>query len=208
MLENSVKGLAQPLTTLIIQDFGKNPFLILISCLLSLRSRDIITYKVCKELFARAKTPHELFFMPINELQDIIYSINYYKTKAQTIHNVCSEILNRFNGVVPSTSEELLSIKGIGRKTANLVLSQAFDIPAICVDIHVHRVSNRLGIINTKTVFETEKALERIIPKEKWNSLNYLFVTWGQNICVPISPFCSICVLAPICPKIGVAKMR
>lgn len=208
LLRNATQGMRPPLIALINQLYGKDPFLILISCLLSLRARDIVTFDVCKKLFARAKTPHELLSISISELEEIISPINFYKRKAYILHDVSKDLIRRFDGKVPSNEKDLLSIKGVGRKTANLVLGTAFDIPAICVDTHVHRLSNRLGWVRTTTVEETEQELQRIVPVKDWVDVNYLLVMWGQNICVPISPFCSTCVLSPLCPKIGVIKQR
>lgn len=185
-LQKATKKMQQPLVNEIIKEFGKDPFLILISCLLSLRSRDTGTLPVCRVLFARAKTPQEILSIPIPELERIIYSVNFYKTKAKTLHEVSRIIIKDFKGKVPCSEKELLSIKGVGPKTANLVLGLAFDIPAICVDVHVHRLSNLLGLIKTKTVEQTEEALKKILPKKYWIEWNRLLVIWGQNFRDPI----------------------
>lgn len=198
----------KPAVSHIVELYGRNPFLILISCLLSLRARDTVSLPVSLELFTKATTPEEIVKIPRAELEKLFYSIGYYRQKAKTIHEVCQELIQRFGSKVPNTKEELLSLKGVGLKTANLVLGAGFGIPAICVDIHVHRVSNRLGLVETKTAEQTEAALQEILPKEYWIEFNHLLVTWGQNICVPISPFCSRCVLSDICPKIGVTRRR
>ncbi|MDR3646140.1 MAG: endonuclease III [Candidatus Babeliales bacterium] len=180
-LQEVTKNMQQPLVNEIIKDFGKDPFLILISCLLSLRSRDTGTLPVSRHLFSNAKTPQEILAIPIPKLEKIIYSVNYYKNKARTLHEVSRIIIKDFNGKVPNTESELLSIKGVGPKTANLVLGLAFDIPAICVDVHVHRLSNLMGLIKTKTVEETEQVLKKLLPKEYWIEWNRLLVIWGQN---------------------------
>jgi endonuclease III len=208
LLEKATEGMEPPLITHIIKEYGKDPFLILISCLLSLRARDTFTITICRKLFARVRTIQELLKLSIPELQEMLYPLNFYKKKAYVLHSVCRELIERFHGEVPPNEEELLSLKGVGRKTATLVLGQAFDIPAICVDTHVHRVSNRLGWVESTKPEETEKQLMEVVPHNKWIALNNLLVMWGQNICVPISPFCSKCVLFDICPKIGVTKIR
>ena len=141
-------------------------------------------------------------------IEKLIYPTGFYRKKAALLHEVSQDLIERFKGKVPKTEQELLSINGVGRKTANLVLGVAFDIPAICVDTHVHRVSNRLGLVKTKTVDETEIALKKILPPEYWVEYNHLLVVWGQNICVPISPKCSQCAIAQLCPRIGVTRSR
>ncbi len=208
ILEYATHEMTPPLTSLIRDDFGNDPYVILISCLLSLRSRDITTYPVCKNLFARARTPQEMLALSHKELEKIIHPVNYYRKKALLLKEVSNDLLERFNGQVPKTEKELLSIKGVGPKTAALVLGQAFNIPAICVDTHVHRISNRLGLISTKTAEQTEIELKKIVPQKYWIRLNHLLVMWGQNICVPISPFCSRCALFPLCQRVGVQRSR
>lgn len=208
ILKKETARFAPTLIDQIIAQYGKNPFLILIACLLSLRTKDIVSIHVCRDLFNKAKTPQELLCISIPELEKIIKRIGFYKTKAKVLHSVSKEIIERFHGNVPNTMHELMSIKGVGSKTANLVLGMAFDMPAICVDTHVHRISNRLGIIKTKTPQETQEALEKLLPKKYWTLWNKLLVIWGQNICVPISPFVSKCALEPLCKKIGVKKAR
>ncbi|KKP35578.1 MAG: Endonuclease III [candidate division TM6 bacterium GW2011_GWF2_32_72] len=209
ILERFTKDMPKPLTDIVIKEFGHSPFLILISCLLSLRARDVVTIKIVRKLFKRAQTPQEIIKIPILELEEIIKPIGFYHTKARVLQAVSKEILEEFDGLVPDSEEKLLKIKGVGRKTAALVLSQAFNKPAICVDVHVHRISNRLGLVKTKTPEQTEKALKKVIPQEKWLEINRLLVIWGQNICTPISPFCSKCPLKlKICPQIGVKTTR
>lgn len=197
-----------PMSTLIARDFGRDPFLILISCLLSLRARDPMTYKVSLELFAYARTPHEMVLMPLTTLEQILRPIGFYRKKARLVQEVSAYLLNHCGGIVPSTEKALLAIPGVGIKTAGLVLGEAFEIPALCVDTHVHRIANRLGWVKTKTPEQTHDALTTLIPKEYWISLNHLFVMWGQNICTPLSPKCSICLLSNYCPKIGVTRAR
>lgn len=203
-LRKTTKNMPLPMSQRISEKYRKNPFLILISCLLSLRARDTMTYPVSVELFKRAKTPQEMLEIPLKELEKIIHSIGFYKNKAQSIHSVCRELLDRFHGKVPNTKEDLLSIKGIGPKTANLVLGVAFDIPAICVDVHVHRLSNQFGIVSTKNVKETEQALQEVLPKSYWIEYNKLMVMWGQNTPRRKVPACPKCPISELCECLGI----
>ena len=173
-----------------------------------MRARDATTIHVCRELFSRVKTPQELLALPLSELKRIIFKTGFYQNKAQVLREVSHVILERFNGKVPATYDQLISIKGIGPKTANLVLGMAFDVPSICVDTHVHRISNRLGLITTKTVEQTEQELKKILPKKDWVVWNKLLVVWGQNVCTPLSPKCSQCAISHLCKKVGVTKQR
>ncbi len=207
-MRSATKGFTPPLTDQITEEFGQNPFLILISCLLSLRAKDSVTIRVSTDLFKVAKTPQAILALPLKRLEKIIYQIGFYKNKSKTIHSVCKVLIDKYDGKVPKTKEELLSIKGIGQKTANLVLGKAYGIPAICVDVHVHRISNRLGLIKTKTPEQTEEALEKILPKKDWIEWNELLVKWGQNVCAPISPHCNTCKISNYCKKVGITKHR
>ena len=198
----------KPMVSSLIDQFGQDPFLVLISCLLSLRTKDTVTLPICIRLFAQAKTPQEFLKIPQTQLQKLIYSVGFYRRKAAVLHAVCQQIIDEFNGKVPKPREKLLSLPGVGRKTANLVLGEGFGIPAICVDTHVHRISNRLGLVKTSTPAQTEAALEKILPKEYWIEWNQLLVMWGQNICVPISPYCSRCPVFDLCKRVGVTKSR
>lgn len=186
----------------------KNPFKILISCLLSLRTQDKNTELSSKKLFSVASTPQEILKLPIKKLENLIYSSGHYKKKARTLKHVSREIIERFDGKVPSVKEELLSIKGIGPKTANIVLGFAFGKMVIPVDTHCHRLPNRLGWVKTKNPEETEKELERILPKRYWREFNTIFVLFGKNICMPVSPFCSKCPVGEYCERIGVVRSR
>lgn len=207
-LTKATRSFPPTLTEVVIKKFGKDPFLILISCLLSLRAKDSVTIPICLKLFKIAKTPQQFLDLDISEIEQIIYKVGFYKKKAEQIHYISNLILTMFDGKVPNDKHILINIKGIGVKTANLVLGWAFDIPAICVDTHVHKISNRLGLIKTKTPEETEIALQKILPKKYWILWNTLLVKWGQNICVPISPWCSRCVISDMCFKVGVKKRR
>lgn len=197
-----------PMTQSIIQLYPNNAYVVLISCLLSLRTKDLVTLPISIRLFLRAKTPQEMLALPLSVIESIIRPVNYYKRKALLLHSVSLDLLQRFDGNVPATKEELLSIKGVGLKTANLVLAEAFGIPAICVDIHVHRISNRLGLVATQTPEQTEVALQKILPKKYWILWNRLLVMLGQTICGPQSPWCSKCPLVEQCLQIGVKRSR
>lgn len=183
-------------------------FKILISCLLSLRARDENTEKVSQKLFEIADTPKEISKLSTKRLEKIIYSSGHYKKKARTLKHVSKEILKRFNNKVPSTKEELLSIKGIGPKTANIVLNFAFNQDVLPIDTHCHRIPNRLGWVKTKTPEKTEKELEKILPKKYWKEFNGIFVLFGRTICQPISPKCSTCPIKKYCKRVGVTRNR
>ncbi len=185
-----------------------NAFKILISCLLSLRARDENTEKVSRQLFKVASTPEAISSMPLKKLEKIIFSSWHYHKKALTLKHVSKEIIKKFKGKVPKTREELMSIKGIGPKTANIVLAFAFKKPVIPVDTHCHRIPNRLGWIKTKTPEKTESALNKIIPEKYKSRFNAVFVQFGRDICKPISPWCSKCPVEKFCPKIRVKKSR
>lgn len=208
LLKQHSVGFMPPLIDIVVAEFGHSPFLILIACLLSLRAKDTTTVHVCRALFRKITIPEQLLAMDRAELEIIIFKTGFYKNKAQILQEVCAAILRDFNGVVPGTYDELISIKGVGPKTANLVMAAGFGVPAICVDTHVHRISNRLGLVQTKTVEESQVALQKVLPKKYWSTWNNLLVMWGQNICAPISPRCSGCAIAPMCKRIGVSKSR
>jgi len=182
IIDQATKDVPVPLSVTVVAEYGKDPFLILISCLLSLRAKDTKTITVVRKLFSVARTPQEFNALSQKELEKIIYSIGFYQQKARTIKSVSAQLLADFGGKVPRTKEELLQLNGVGQKTANLVLSTAYDIPAICVDVHVHRLSNLLGLVHTKTPEETEQALEKVFPKSYWSRINEVLVKLGQNI--------------------------
>ena len=194
-LQNVTQGLSIPMSVSIAAQYPQNPFPVLISCLLSLRCKDTVTFPIALKLFQKATTPKELLQIPLPELEKIIYSINYYKRKAALLHEVSQTILDRFHGKVPSSLQDLLSIKGIGLKTANLVRAEAFGIPAICVDVHVHRLCNLWNIVSTKTPEQTEAALRNIIPEKHWITWSRLLVVIGQNICKPRAKSCVLCII-------------
>jgi endonuclease-3 len=182
IIRTATADMPDPLSVVVVREYGKDPFLILISCLLSLRAKDTKTIVVVRKLFSVARTPEDLVKLSLAELEKLIYAIGFYKNKARTLKNISVQLIKEFGGTVPRTKEELLQLKGVGQKTANLVLSTAFDIPAVCVDVHVHRISNLLGLVNTKTPEETEAALEKILPKKYWSQTNEVLVKLGQNI--------------------------
>lgn len=186
----------------------ESAFKILISCLLSLRTQDKNTEKASKQLFYVADTPQEIATMNIKKLEKLIYSSGHYKKKARVLKSVSKEILERFDGKVPRTEKELLSIKGIGRKTANIVLAFAFCQPALPIDTHCHRIPNRLGWVKTKNPEQTEEALKKILPKRYWREFNRIMVLFGKEICQPISPWCSRCPVSQYCLKIGIKRSR
>lgn len=208
ILRQATKNMVKPAAFTIIQEYGRNPYLVLISCLLSLRTKDSVSLPASQELFKFARTPHEMLKLPVPFLEKIIYKTGFYRRKAEVLRQVSQALLERFQGEVPNTKEELLSLPGVGDKTANLVLGEGFGIPAICVDTHVHRISNRLGLVKSRTPKETEEQLKKVLPEDYWIEYNHLMVMWGQNICVPISPFCTKCAVADLCPRIGVKRSR
>lgn len=176
-----------------------DPFIVLIGCILSLRTNDKTTYPATMRMLSFGRTPFDFLNVSLDQLQKAIYPVGFYKNKAQQILDISRILCESYGGVVPDTIEELLKFKGVGRKTANLVLAKGFNKPAICVDVHVHRISNRLGLVETKTPEETEFALKKNLPDKYWIDLNTLFVTFGQNICKPINPKCSSCSIKHIC---------
>ncbi len=188
------------------ETYTGNPYKSLVSCILSLRTRDEITFPIAEKLFEIADTPQSIAKMPYDKLCGIIKSINYYKTKAENIQIISKALIDRYNGEVPDNMDELLKFRGVGRKTANIVLSIGFGKPAIAVDTHVHRISNRLGYVKTKTPDETELELRKKLPQKYWREINRLFVVHGKNTCKPITPLCSTCPVINHCNQVGVNK--
>jgi len=207
-LRIATRGMPLPAGDAIVAEYGRDPYLILISCLLSLRAKDTMSLPVSRELFEHARTPQQMLKLSQRQIEKVIYSVGFYRQKAKQLRAVSKALIDDFGGMVPGTLEELLLLPGVGRKTANLVLGQAFGVPAICVDIHVHRISNRLGLVKTKTPEQTEAALEKILPTRYWVEYNKLLVMWGQNVCLPTSPLCSGCAIADMCSRIGVIRFR
>ena len=199
-------SLQEPIVTEVARE--GNPFFVLISTILSLRTKDKTTKEATQRLLSVAKTPNEMLKLTQEQIAKLIYPVGFYNVKAKNILEVCKILVEKYDSKVPDSLEDLLGLPNVGRKTANLVLSKGFNIPAICVDIHVHRISNRLGIVKTKTPIQTEFEPMKVLPKKYWIEYNDLLVPFGQNICTPISPFCSKCKLSFICPKIGVKSSR
>ncbi len=186
----------------------RNPFHVLISTLLSLRTKDTCTAEASRRLFERAQSPQELLELDVETIASLIYPVGFYKTKAQTLLDVSQALIVRFQGQIPNTLDDLLSLKGVGRKTANLVLTQGFGLPGICVDTHVHRITNRWGYVQTKSPDETEMVLRQILPACYWIEINDWLVAYGQNLCKPVSPWCSRCRIRPDCQQNGVERFR
>jgi endonuclease III len=188
---------------------GENdPFKILISTMLSLRTKDSTTEQACSRLFAMSSTPEKMVRISVPEIEKAIYPVGFYKTKAIHLKEVSSILLEKYAGNVPSEMENLLALPGVGRKTANLVLILGFDKMGICVDTHVHRITNRWGYVTTKTPDETEMKLRVILPRKYWKRINDYLVPYGQSICTPISPFCSKCRLLVYCERLKVTSSR
>jgi endonuclease-3 len=196
-----------PIVTLTAET-SRDPFKVLISTILSLRTLDTTTATVSKRLFEIADNPHDMLKLSVKEVEKAIYPVGFYKTKARTILYICREIVEKYDSRVPDDLDELLNLKGVGRKTANLVVTLGYGKPGICVDTHVHRISNRLGYVRTKTPYETEMVLRRKLPKEYWIEYNDILVAFGQHLCRPISPKCSVCPVENYCDKVGVEKSR
>ncbi len=191
-----------------IANRGAGPFEILVSTLLSLRTKDEVTSQAAARLFEKARTPEQILSLTTGELEDLIYPVGFYPTKARRLHRISRILIDDHGGQVPDTLEGLLELPGVGRKTANLVLVEGFGKPAICVDTHVHRISNRTGYVETKTPEQTEFALLQKLPRRHWVRYNELLVAFGQVVCRPVSPFCSRCPAASMCPRKGVERSR
>lgn len=187
-----------------LMDSFKDPFIVLIACILSLRTNDRTTYPATLRMLELGNTPADFAKVDVDELSKAIYPVGFYKNKAEQIIELSKVLVEKYDSKVPDTIEELIKFKGVGRKTANLVLSEGFCKPAICVDVHVHRIFNRLGYIKTKTPEETEVELRKKLPKKHWIDINSLLVTHGQNVCKPIKPLCSICPIYGYCERVGV----
>ena len=203
-LEREVRKWQEP----VVGHYRDDPFTTLISCLLSLRTKDETTRAASGRLFRLARTPRRMLRLPVRTIERAIYPVGFYRTKARTVRRVCQTLLTRYGGRVPDDLDELLTIKGVGRKTANLVVTLAFRKDGICVDTHVHRISNRWGYVRTKTPEQTEMALRKKLPRRYWQIYNDLLVTFGQNLCHPTSPWCSRCPLDRVCAKVGVVRSR
>ncbi len=207
ILREAVKKWRSPAVTIVSQREG-DPFKVLISCLLSLRTQDKTTAAASARLFALAGTPARMVRLSREELEKAIYPVGFYRNKAGQILEICRTLLDEYGGQVPDEIDQLLKLKGVGRKTANLVVTLGFGKPGICVDTHVHRISNRWGYVRTKRPEETEFALRAKLPRDYWLIINDLLVTFGQNQCFPVSPRCSTCPVSHLCDRVGVTKSR
>lgn len=185
-----------------------SPFRVLIATLLSLRTKDEVTMAASRRLFQEADTPETILQLSKKQIEKLIYPVAFYRIKSVNILNICKDLIANHAGAVPKDLDSLMHFKGVGRKTANLVLILGYGIAAMCVDTHVHRISNRLGYIKTRTPDESEYKLRQKLPLKYWMKYNDLLVTYGQNQCKPVSPICSTCPLTKYCPKIGVTKHR
>ena len=205
-LKKAVRKFRTPSVTVIAKK--NDPFAVLVSCIISLRTRDEVTELASTRLFALAKLPAELLELSNAKIEKAIYPAAFYRNKTKSLKELCQVLVKEYSGKVPDKLDELLKLKGVGRKTANLTLILGHNKPGICVDIHVHRISNRWGYVKTKSPNETEMVLREILPKRFWKGYNDLLVSFGQNLCKPVSPFCSSCPVEDQCPKIGVNRSR
>jgi endonuclease-3 len=204
-LARAIDGLELPAVEKISESQRKDPFQILISTLLSARTQDATTLAASTRLFAKARTPQAVAKLTTKQIEKLIFPVGFYRAKAVYVRDTAKMLIDKFGGKVPGTLEEMVTLPGVGRKTANLVMILAFQSTEnICVDIHVHRISNRLGWVRTRTPEETEQALYRTMKQEWWPVVNQYLVTWGQNVCRPVYPRCQSCVLITMCPRIGV----
>ena len=206
-LAKAITGLELPAVEKISEEQAEQPFQILIATILSARTQDATTHAASTRLFRAARSPRTMAKLPVKQIERLIYPVSFYRNKARHVRACCEMLLTRFGGTVPSTLDELLMLPGVGRKTANLVLILGFkSVRNICVDTHVHRISNRLGWVTTATPDETEQALYRATGSRWWPYINLYLVTWGQNVCRPLSPRCQDCVIHDECPRMGVQR--
>ncbi|MGE3510542.1 MAG: endonuclease III [Vicinamibacterales bacterium] len=206
-LARAISGLELPAVEKISESQEEDPFQVLIATALSARTQDATTLAASTRLFERARTPADMASLSVREIEKLIYPVSFYRHKARHVKAACQMLVDRYGGRVPGTMEELLTLPGVGRKTANLVLILSFrSRQNICVDTHVHRISNRLGWVHTRTPEETEQALYTATDAKWWPYINLYLVTWGQNICRPVYPRCDECVLRPQCPQIDVTR--
>ncbi len=206
-IRRHLDGARLPIVTLIAET-ERDPFKVLVSTILSARTRDEATAAATRRLFDAASTPAEIAALPAAELERLIFPVGFYRTKAKNLRLAMGVLLDRFGGDVPQTVEELVELPGVGRKTANLVVTEGFRRPGICVDTHVHRITNLWGYVATRTPLETEMALRAKLPRSQWIGLNKTLVSFGQKLCVPVSPWCSRCPVEEWCPKLGVERSR
>jgi len=199
---------ADPSVNTVAERYSRSPWAVLVSTIISLRTKDDVTLAASERLLEKAGSPSELIALRRETIEKLIYPAGFYRNKTASLKKIAAILLEKYKGKVPSSMEELLALPGVGRKTANLVLNEAFDLDAICVDIHVHRISNRCGWLVSKTPEETEMILREILPKKFWKRINRFLVLYGQNLCRPVSPFCSRCVIAKFCSRRDVKLSR
>jgi len=204
----TVNGADDPSVTTVAEQYRRDPWAVLVSTILSLRTKDEVTLAASKRLLEKAGNPEVLSAIKEEKLAKLIYPVGFYRNKASSLKKIASILITQYNGEVPSSMEALLALPGVGRKTANLVLTEAFNLDGLCVDIHVHRISNRCGWLKSKNPEETEMTLREILPLHYWKRINYLLVLYGQKLCRPVSPFCSQCVIKKHCSRNGVGKSR
>ena len=207
ILRREIRQWQEPIVGVVAKE-SCDPFQVLISCVLSLRTKDRTTAEASRRLFALASTPRSMARLSPSRLERAIYPVGFYRTKTKQIRKICRRLLEGYGGRVPASIDELLTFPGVGRKTANLVVTVGYGKPGICVDVHVHRISNRWGYIKTNTPEQSEQTLRQKLPRRYWISFNDLLVPFGQNLCLPVSPFCSRCKLARYCDRIGVKRSR
>lgn len=207
LLQEEYSRSKAPSVTLIANN-TKDPYKILISTIISLRTKDQVTINASNRIFYKASNIYELEKLSVKEIEELIYPAGFYRIKAKRIKDIAKKIIKDYNGKIPDTIEELIKLPGVGRKTANLVVSLGYNKPGVCVDTHVHRITNRLGLVKTKRAEETEIKLREILPEKYWIEINTFMVSFGQTICKPISPFCSKCSISVLCKKVGVVKNR
>jgi len=207
-LKRAIRDFDEPAVEKISTDTREDPFQVLVATMLSAQTKDAVTHAASLRLFAVASTPAAIAALPERRIETLIYPVSFYRNKSRHLRETCRQLLSRYAGRVPDTMDELLTLPGVGRKTANLVLILSHaSKDNICVDTHVHRLANRLGWARTKTPDETEQALYRVAPRRWWSTINLYLVTWGQNVCHPVYPRCGACVISALCPRIGVTKV-
>jgi len=208
LLSRARRQWAEPAVEKISEDTREDPFRVLIATMLSAQTKDAVTAAAARRLFAAARGPRAMAALPTARVERLIYPVSFYRVKARHVRETCRQILSRFGGRVPATMDALLTLPGVGRKTANLVLILSHaSRDNICVDTHVHRLANRLGWVRTRTPTETEHALYTVVPRRWWPRVNLYLVTWGQNVCRPVYPRCGACVVSRLCPRVGVTRV-
>jgi len=201
-------GTQDPSVTTVAEKYSHDPWAVLVSTILSLRTKDEVTLKASQRILEKADCPEKLHVMKTEKIEELIYPVGFYRNKAASLKKIASILINQYNGKVPASMDQLLALPGVGRKTANLVLTEAFDMDGLCVDIHVHRISNRCGWVSTKNPDQTEMILREILPLKYRKRINSLLVLYGQKLCRPVSPFCSCCVIKKQCAHNNVERSR